>query len=738
MMESGVAEQERDDSFDVLVSADSAIESDGEDLLNRKGYADSIAGMLRRLPRRCTVVSLNGSWGSGKSSTKNLVLRRLEAVPSEITIVLFNPWQFESTEQLTREFFAELAHAAFGSYNDAEGRQRRGKMMQYASRVANLASVAFTVSTPLSGPLGIGIGRGLDQIAKVLETGGAGLVDSATQHSLSRLKLELSSDLAQVAPPILVVIDDIDRLTDDEVRLVFKLVKANADFPNVHYLLLFDREQVVRALGANSEIGSAFLEKIVNVGFDMPPIVYEDLARILDEGLEDLLTDGRVKSALDSARWAKMRQEVLLAGFDTVRHVRRFLNAIRVATNALLDDMGMNADFADLCGLEFLRTMEPVLFQEVRSAGFLLSEYGPLMNMALNGDEHPTRLEVILKPYEGDRRRVVKGALDLMFPHVDWENLTWSGTGDSTVHLRKKRLWRAAFRNGYYGLDHGRVSISEARLSALGSGLERPEQVGDFLEGVLAHERLHALQVIEARIESIPREHWKIMLAGLFRWADSQPGIIRTSFLDPTPKSAIEAIAETMLSATASDEREDLLLGAMDLAQTFTLGSWVVGHEKGRHEDARDTPLLDADALSRVIGRVSAAIQGEADSGRLLDAPDLYSAVLGWGWVSTTSAPNNWIASLAGNPDAVERYLLGVVVPQLGDDWADAHWRRIRSRMAYTDEVRMLEGDLLQIRAKPGLDHRLLAAVDECLRLAKEDASGQADSIGSEEEGDPQ
>jgi predicted KAP-like P-loop ATPase len=47
---------------------------------------------------------------------------------------------------------------------------------------------------------------------------------------------------------IVVVIDDIDRLGDDEVLLVLRLIKANADFPNLTYLLLFQRDIVERAV----------------------------------------------------------------------------------------------------------------------------------------------------------------------------------------------------------------------------------------------------------------------------------------------------------------------------------------------------------------------------------------------------------------------------------------------------------------------------------------------------------
>ncbi len=48
---------------------------------------------------------------------------------------------------------------------------------------------------------------------------------------------------------IIVSIDDIDRLSEEEIIAVFQLVKALGDFPNTIYILAFDYDVVVRALG---------------------------------------------------------------------------------------------------------------------------------------------------------------------------------------------------------------------------------------------------------------------------------------------------------------------------------------------------------------------------------------------------------------------------------------------------------------------------------------------------------
>ncbi len=54
--------------------------------------------------------------------------------------------------------------------------------------------------------------------------------------------------LSQLDKPIVIVLDDIDRLSTNEIREVFKLVRLTASFPNIIYVLAFDRLRVELAL----------------------------------------------------------------------------------------------------------------------------------------------------------------------------------------------------------------------------------------------------------------------------------------------------------------------------------------------------------------------------------------------------------------------------------------------------------------------------------------------------------
>jgi predicted KAP-like P-loop ATPase len=59
------------------------------------------------------------------------------------------------------------------------------------------------------------------------------------------------------------LLDEIDRLSDQEVREVAQTVKSVADFPMFSYLLAYDPDRVARALGHDDlKLGFQYLEKL--------------------------------------------------------------------------------------------------------------------------------------------------------------------------------------------------------------------------------------------------------------------------------------------------------------------------------------------------------------------------------------------------------------------------------------------------------------------------------------------
>jgi predicted KAP-like P-loop ATPase len=123
------------------------------------------------------------------------------------------------------------------------------------------------------------------------------------KESVTARRSRLSSRLKDLDTPIIVIIDDIDRLRTDEIRDIFKLVRLTASFPNVIYLLAFDRLRVEDALTEARIDGRSYLEKIVQVTLDVPAIPGHTILRRLTQALNDIVSPLGDSILFDEERW---------------------------------------------------------------------------------------------------------------------------------------------------------------------------------------------------------------------------------------------------------------------------------------------------------------------------------------------------------------------------------------------------------------------------------------------------
>jgi predicted KAP-like P-loop ATPase len=151
----------------------------------------------------------------------------------------------------------------------------------------------------------------------------------ATRKGVDDLRKELQKLLGALDTNVLVVIDDVDRLTPEGIRMVFQLVKANADFPNLVYLLLFQRDTVEKALARMGELdGSQFLEKVVQVGIDIPTLSPSTLEESIESTISRVIQGTPAEKRFDTQRWAKLFVSAVRPYFRTLRDVKRFSNTL--------------------------------------------------------------------------------------------------------------------------------------------------------------------------------------------------------------------------------------------------------------------------------------------------------------------------------------------------------------------------------------------------------------------------
>ena len=230
--------------------ADQPIERREQDLLGRRSFAEGIARDLSAVPAdKGFTAAVVGEWGSGKTSVLHMVEETLRIESPETVVLRFNPWLFGGAHDLLVRFFSELS-AQLGSNK--------------TKRIRNLAAALLKlgeVAAPMTSVPGSSI------LGKIL-----GLVGKQTNEPLSLLEQRnrFKQALTSAGWKIVVVIDDIDRLEAVETRELIRLVRLTSDLPNIVFLLAFDWKHVAQSLGSSEEDGSEYLDKIVQLKYNIP------------------------------------------------------------------------------------------------------------------------------------------------------------------------------------------------------------------------------------------------------------------------------------------------------------------------------------------------------------------------------------------------------------------------------------------------------------------------------------
>ncbi|MBC1259364.1 P-loop NTPase fold protein, partial [Trichormus variabilis] len=156
---------------------------------------------------------------------------------------------------------------------------------------------------------------------------------------------------------------DIDRLTAEEIRQLFRVIKAVANFPNVVYLLLFDKEVVIKALEEIQKInGEVYLEKIVQVSFELPLPDRIQLSRLFDSQLNKIIS-GTPEELFDQKYWLEIYWQGIEHFITTPRSILRLANTLMVTYPGVKGEV----NFVDFVAIETIRLFYPTVYNIIRN-----------------------------------------------------------------------------------------------------------------------------------------------------------------------------------------------------------------------------------------------------------------------------------------------------------------------------------------------------------------------------------
>lgn len=489
-----------------------------EDLLERGEFIKRLGNALVASDNsRATgvVVGITGEWGSGKSSILNLAAQHLENKRGAI-VIQFDPWIISGRDDLISRLLVQIAQK-LGA--DDRGSKAARKILSYAE---SLGATADAIGSAFGA---IGIGAAISMITAA----GKKLMGAPDLHE-RREGVRIA--LGDCKAPIIVLIDEIDRLEDAEIRAVAQFVRAVADFERISYLLAYDQKRVAEALGGGDIArGTAYLEKIVQYQIPLPVLVKEQLKRLTKDALDEFMPPGWSQGR----RWEGMEEILFPNVLQNLRDIKRFTGYANI-----LIGLANEVDQLDLLGWAALAIKAPQTVKTISERPDLVST---LRLSTIQGTRRPDQSErkeltqaerlAEISP-DGERTTAIMYLLGALFTKVGtWTNreanlpdriqnprplLTVLSQGIPYGYFSKEDVesFLEMDRNGRNGkllcfLTSGRLDVFLQRFAPVFSELEQTRQA-DFWLDVAAF--------LENNVQDWTREWdiWRSLGRNIFDW----------------------------------------------------------------------------------------------------------------------------------------------------------------------------------------------------------------------------
>ena len=533
-------------------NADKPIKTGSEDLLGRLFFSERLAKALYECDASDgLVIGLFGEWGSGKTSVLNMTMNEIknmgEESENEPLIVTFSPWNYSDKDNLTRLFFHRLITRIEGQDNQAKKEELGKNLKKYVNILDGLALV------PVFGNVLAAVSKGLatDYVDKLLEV-----------PDLDKAKEDLETILKKSNQKIIVVIDDIDRLTNSQIRDIFHLAKQVGNFPNIVYILSMDREIVCRALQEIHNIdGHEYLEKIIQIPFEIPKISKSKVHKYLFNQLDKIINDTSNDTIIDDSYWGRVFANCVSPYIDNLRDINRLTNIFKFKYRALYQEVSVE----DMIGITTLEVLEPKLYKWIYRNKDILCD-SIRYNISRNKGTRVEYRERFYNEFKGININPDKSirCVSTLFPAFAKEIDEYQGVYQSNAESKKKmkicddEKFDIYFRHDLDSVEVSRCIIkdclfifNEEELSAI---IEEVNQEGKIV---------YFLEEVQSLADDIPYERINLIVAVIFSSQWDFKGEIGAGIFTRTAYEMAIDLVEILLHRIKKEEERFELLHSM-------------------------------------------------------------------------------------------------------------------------------------------------------------------------------
>lgn len=396
---------------------DNAIVNQEDDHFKRKPTAVEIARLIRLTNnQKSFAIGILGEYGSGKTSFMNLI--NLEFDSKEALKISFDPWSAGNPENLRREFFDLMARKI------AEVDEKISSLIySYGRKLASFNDYSLSALNWLN------------------FFSNQGSAQSSGEFQ------QIDKMLRRLDRKIVITIDDLDRLYPAEILEVLKLIRNTGSFPNVFYLVGYDKPYVQEALRKQNEAGGLdYLDKIFQLEIPLPKREEDDLLITLQQHLRGIISSEHyaifenvmIPNGFRS-RYEKAYSGVLRQGRDVIR----FVNSFKI----IYELIGAEVDFQCLLILELIKFRFPSIYDLIYTQSDLFLYESPVRSTH----------EQYYSPRMVKQESTEKMPNDLSVFKTHIEQFTWLNPEDVSL---LDGLFMTLFKGRSYSRPEAKNSIS--------------------------------------------------------------------------------------------------------------------------------------------------------------------------------------------------------------------------------------------------------------------------------------
>jgi predicted KAP-like P-loop ATPase len=627
------------------------------------------------------VFAIRGGWGYGKSSLKNLITERFDAQEKGADWLNFNPWQWGDSDAIARALFAQIADRLGGKHSEgaidrAQALRRYGAILsgavaplKKAEGSSKLVSNVLTNASLIA--LASAVGFDLPAAATVAAafaflSVAAPLLGSILSHfgrdvssdPLDKVRRDLETRLRELDRPLVVFVDDIDRLEPEQIRVLLRQVKANANLPNIVFVLLFQPNIIERALdpvAAND--GRAFLEKIVQANFDLPIVPVSVVHHIFGTELSELISPFAIEAnGFSHTRGGNAFVGCIQPYLRNLRDARRLISSIAVHMPLHAAGDIFEVNIVDFLVLETLRVFEPSLHGALfRERELLLQERRGSVNREA---QDRTAVAQLLGIVPDERRGLAQNALKFLFPQIEWAlgGTRYAEDFNQTWHA-SRRACASRYFPRYFELQTASGEISEWRFVEFLNSTP----IADHLAAEVANLESDGLLTslagrLDESVDRLPVENAAVLLPAMYSIAQKLAGFSEAGPFNSPWISAWRAI-NWFLKRIPERERGLFALDAFRQTEALSVAATLIHLSSPPDQSDSQTedfePALDTGTVEAMKAEWLRLIRIRAQrNDELIAEPSLVSWLYRWrDYSGSFDEPREWVTEAVRTDD---------------------------------------------------------------------------------------